>query len=29
MVMAVYLSISLVTSAMMNVYNRRIQLVER
>jgi general L-amino acid transport system permease protein len=29
MVMAVYLSISLLTSAIMNVYNRRIQLVER
>ena len=29
MVMAVYLSISLVTSAVMNVYNRRVQLVER
>jgi general L-amino acid transport system permease protein len=29
MVMAVYLSISLVTSALMNVYNRRVQLVER
>jgi general L-amino acid transport system permease protein len=29
MVMAVYLSISLVTSLVMNIYNRRIQLVER
>ena len=29
MVMAVYLSISLVTSVIMNIYNRRIQLVER
>lgn len=29
MVMAVYLSISLTTSVLMNIYNRRIQLVER
>jgi general L-amino acid transport system permease protein len=29
MVMAVYLFISLVTSVIMNIYNRRIQLVER
>ena len=29
LVMAVYLIMSLITSAVMNIYNRRMQLVER
>jgi general L-amino acid transport system permease protein len=29
MTMAVYLTISLITSAIMNVYNRRVAIVER
>jgi ABC-type amino acid transport system permease subunit len=29
LIMAIYLGLSLLTSAVLNVYNRRVQLVER